>query len=47
MPDTLPTLLVTGFEPFGGDTFNPSELVAAALHGSVVEARGRRARVVA
>lgn len=47
MPETLPTLLVTGFEPFGGDTVNPSELVAAALHGRVVEARGRRARVVA
>jgi pyrrolidone-carboxylate peptidase len=24
-------LLVTGFEPFGGDAVNPSELVAAAL----------------
>jgi pyroglutamyl-peptidase len=44
---TLPTLLVTGFEPFGGDSVNPSELVAAALHGSVVEGGGRRARVVA
>ncbi|MCZ8176838.1 MAG: pyroglutamyl-peptidase I [Burkholderiaceae bacterium] len=47
MPETLPTLLVTGFEPFGGDSVNPSELVAAALHGSVVEAGRRRARVVA
>jgi len=47
MTETLPTLLVTGFEPFGGDTVNPSEIVAAALHGSVVEAGTRRARVVA
>ncbi|MFM7505429.1 MAG: pyroglutamyl-peptidase I, partial [Rubrivivax sp.] len=47
MTTTLPTLLVTGFEPFGGDSVNPSELVAAALHGSVVEAGQRRARVVA
>jgi pyroglutamyl-peptidase len=42
-----PRLLVTGFEPFGGDAVNPSELVAAALHGQVVEGGGRRARIVA
>jgi len=47
MKPHLPTLLLTGFEPFGGDAVNPSELVAAALHGSVVEAGARRARVVA
>jgi len=47
MSPHLPTLLLTGFEPFGGDAVNPSELVAAALHGSVVEAGTRRARVVA
>jgi pyroglutamyl-peptidase len=47
MNPPLPTLLVSGFEPFGGDSVNPSELVAAALHGSVLEAAGRRARVVA
>jgi len=47
MQHDLSTLLVTGFEPFSGDAVNPSELVAAALHGSVVEARGRRARIVA
>jgi pyroglutamyl-peptidase len=29
----LPTVLVTGFEPFGGDAVNPSALVAHALHG--------------
>jgi pyroglutamyl-peptidase len=28
-----PRILVTGFEPFGGDTVNPSWLVAQALHG--------------
>jgi pyroglutamyl-peptidase len=42
-----PRLLVTGFEPFGGDAVNPSELVAAALHGQVVEGGGHRARLVA
>jgi pyroglutamyl-peptidase len=29
-------ILVTGFEPFGGDTMNPSEQVARALHGTQV-----------
>lgn len=28
-----PTLLLTGFEPFGGDPVNPSWLLAKALHG--------------
>lgn len=28
-----PTILVTGFEPFGGERANPSALVAQALHG--------------
>jgi pyroglutamyl-peptidase len=28
-----PRILLTGFEPFGGDTTNPSWLVAQALHG--------------
>ncbi len=27
------TILLTGFEPFGGETVNPSALVARALHG--------------
>lgn len=31
-----PTLLLTGFDPFGGDTLNPSWLVAQALHGQQV-----------
>ena len=29
-------LLVTGFEPFGGEETNSSELVARALHGQVI-----------
>ncbi|MCA3242718.1 MAG: pyroglutamyl-peptidase I [Rubrivivax sp.] len=40
-------LLVTGFEPFGGDAVNPSELVAAALHGQTLHGGGQRAIVVA
>jgi pyroglutamyl-peptidase len=28
-----PTLLLTGFEPFGGERLNPTALVAEALHG--------------
>lgn len=28
-----PTLLLTGFDPFGGDTANPSLQIAQALHG--------------
>jgi pyroglutamyl-peptidase len=34
------TVLLTGFEPFGGDARNPSQDVARALDGGVV--RGRR-----
>ena len=30
-------LLLTGFEPFGGDDLNPSWLVAQALHGEVID----------
>jgi pyroglutamyl-peptidase len=29
-------ILVTGFEPFGGDTINPSAEVAQALHGRAI-----------
>jgi pyroglutamyl-peptidase len=29
-------VLVTGFEPFGGDTLNPSWLAAQALHGRAI-----------
>jgi pyroglutamyl-peptidase len=31
-----PTLLLTGFEPFGGEVLNPSWLVAQALHGQAL-----------
>ncbi len=31
-----PTLLLTGFEPFGGEPINPSWQVAQALHGQTV-----------
>lgn len=33
---TQAVALLTGFEPFGGDTLNPSWLVAQALHGQVL-----------
>jgi pyroglutamyl-peptidase len=33
----LKPLLVTGFEPFGGDRINPSGEVARALHGSRID----------
>jgi pyroglutamyl-peptidase len=32
----FPTVLVTGFEPFGGETVNPSWMAAQALHGRTV-----------
>ena len=31
-----PTVLVTGFEPFGSDSVNPSWMAAQALHGRMV-----------
>lgn len=31
-----PRILLTGFEPFGGDAVNPSALVCSALHGQSV-----------
>lgn len=31
--NALPTILLTGFEPFGGDTHNPSWDAVAVLHG--------------
>jgi pyroglutamyl-peptidase len=39
----LKSLLITGFEPFDGETVNPSWAVAQALHGQVIAG----ARVVA
>ncbi len=32
-----PRILLTGFEPFGGDSVNPSWLVAQALHGQRID----------
>jgi pyroglutamyl-peptidase len=32
-----PSILVTGFEPFGGDSLNPSALVTQALQGRTIE----------
>ncbi len=34
--DSVPTILVTGFEPFDGFTLNPSEEVAKTLDGTMV-----------
>lgn len=34
--DSVPTILVTGFEPFDGFTLNPSEEVAKALDGKII-----------
>ncbi|KPF48412.1 pyrrolidone-carboxylate peptidase [beta proteobacterium AAP121] len=42
-----PTVLLTGFEPFGGEALNPSAQIAQALHGQVLKADGQQARVVA
>ena len=36
LPSSLPTVLLTGFDAFGGDTVNPSWLAAKALHDDVV-----------
>ncbi len=44
---SLPRILLTGFEPFGGDSVNPSELVAAALHGQALQGGTQQAVVVA
>ena len=32
-PHNVPAILLTGFDPFGGDAHNPSWLIAQALHG--------------
>lgn len=39
-------VLVTGFEPFGGETTNPSALAAMALDGRIVRGRRIVARVL-
>ena len=33
MRKTLPRILLTGFDPFGGETINPSWEAVCALHG--------------
>jgi pyroglutamyl-peptidase len=40
-------VLLTGFEPFGGEAVNPSAQIAQALHGQVLQAGGTQARVEA
>lgn len=35
----MKTVLVTGFEPFGGERRNPSQEIAAALHGRTMAGR--------
>ena len=35
-PVKMRTVLVTGFEPFGGETVNPSQEIARNLHGTVI-----------
>lgn len=32
----MKTVLITGFEPFGGEAINPSQEIARNLHGSVI-----------
>ena len=32
----MKTVLVTGFEPFGGETINPAQEIARNLHGAVI-----------
>src|SRR5450432_3339200 len=33
------TVLITGFEPFGGENVNPSQEIARILHGKVISGR--------
>jgi len=35
----MKTVLVTGFEPFGGDTVNPAQEIARSLHGRIIARR--------
>ena len=47
MHSTPPTFLITGFEPFGGQTVNPSWAVARALQGRTLGAVERPVKVQA
>ncbi len=40
------SVLVTGFEPFGGDLLNPSEVIAVALEGRVISKHVIHAQVL-
>ena len=37
LPHAMPVVLLTGFDPFGGDAVNPSWLAAQALHDEDIE----------
>jgi pyroglutamyl-peptidase len=39
-------VLITGFEPFGGDKINPSEMVARSLDGRMISGRSVMARIL-
>jgi pyroglutamyl-peptidase len=39
-------VLITGFEPFGGEKVNPSELVARSLEGRIIAGRPLAVRVI-
>ena len=36
----MKTILLTGFEPFGGETLNPSAEIARQLHGTMIAGHG-------
>ena len=46
LPSSQPTVLLTGFEAFGGETVNPSWLLAQALDGQVIEGHRVVARLL-
>ena len=45
-PQRTSTVLLTGFEPFGGESVNPSQVVAMRLHGDVIAGWKVEARVL-
>ncbi|HZW51186.1 MAG TPA: pyroglutamyl-peptidase I, partial [Rudaea sp.] len=36
MKRRTPVVLVTGFDPFGGEAVNPSQLIVQALDGEII-----------